>query len=144
MRKDWIGTIFHFFIDTRHYNSGMDLFAQKIFMKKTLYQLNSNGKPKVWTIEVVKVSETLSNIVIHHGLQDGKMVEDVTPITEGKSTGRINATTVYEQAVRDAETEFNKKVKKGYVEDITQIKAKGETHSIKEPMKGFQIGRAHV
>lgn len=106
-------------------------------MKKILYQLNSAGKVKVWMIEVIKISPALSNIVIHHGQQGGKMVEDVTPITEGKSAGRSNATSIYEQAVKDAETEFNKKVKKGYVEDINNIKAKGETHSINEPMKGF-------
>lgn len=106
-------------------------------MKKTLYQLNSNGRAKVWTVEVVKVDETLSNIVIHHGLEGGKMVEDITPITSGLNAGKKNATSIYEQAVKDAETEYNKKVKKGYVEDKTNIKAKGETHSIAEPMKGY-------
>ena len=103
---------------------------------KTFYQLDSKSKVRVWNIKVVKVSENQSDIVILAGLEDGKKIETVTSITEGKNTGKKNATTPYTQAVADAETEINKKVKGGYVSDRSQMKVKGETETINKPMKG--------
>lgn len=105
-------------------------------MKRTFYQQDSLNHMRVWEISVVKESETLSNIVINAGVEGGKMVETLTPITEGKNIGRANETTPHQQALADAETEIKKKVKKGYVEDRSQAKVKGETATIKLPMKG--------
>ena len=104
---------------------------------QTFYQLDSKGKVRVWSIRVDKVSDDLSNIVIFGGLETGKKIETVTPISEGKNIGKVNETTVYEQACKDAQTEIDKKVKQGYVADRSQMKQKGDTATIKAPMKGF-------
>jgi len=101
-------------------------------MKKvTLYQLSSTGKTKVWTIEVNQ-SGTNGVILSTSGELGGKMTPTETTIEVGK--GKNSA---FEQAVSEATSKLNKQIKKGYVEDITQIKASTERGGdMKAPMKG--------
>ena len=103
--------------------------------KKTFYQLDSKGKVRVWDITVIE-NKNSSDIIINAGLEDGKKIETITTISEGKNIGKKNETTPYQQAVADAETEINKKVKGGYVSDRSKMKTKGETETINKPMKG--------
>lgn len=51
--------------------------------------------------------------------QDGGKVQDPTPVfvRSGKNIGRANATTPFTQAILDARTEYNKRVRKGNLED---------------------------
>jgi len=88
--------------------------------KVTLYQKNSGGKIKVWAISVEDLQDK-SNIIVEHGQLGGKIQITETIITEGKNIGKANATTHYTQAVADAKSEVDKKVKKGYVYDIDNI-----------------------
>lgn len=108
--------------------------------KQTFYQYDTKKKIRVWTIEVQHVSDTLSNIITSTGIKDAptSVIETVTPITSGKNIGRANETTIAQQAELDAQTEIKLKEKKGYVSDIAMIKAKDETATIKDPMKGYQ------
>lgn len=104
---------------------------------KEFYQIDSKSRVRYWSIKVDKISEDRSDIVINAGLLDGKKIETVTSITEGKNIGKKNETTPYTQAVADAETEINKKLKNGYVDNIDNIKSKEDTLTIKKPMKGY-------
>lgn len=107
--------------------------------KQTFYQKDTKGKTRVWTIEVDHVSDTLSNILTTTSIlnEPTSVIPTTTPITEGKNIGRANETTIAQQAEFDAQTEINKKVKKGYVTDLSQVKEKDETATIKDPMKGY-------
>lgn len=107
--------------------------------KQTFYQKDTKGKTRVWTIEVVKVDNKLSNIVTSTSIEDTptSVIETITPIDYQKNVGKANETSVHEQAITEAETEIKTKIKKGYVTDITQIKQKNETATIKDPMKGY-------
>jgi len=104
--------------------------------KQEFFQLDTKGKVRYWSIEVKQINENQSDIVIWAGLEDGKKIETITSITDGKNHGKVNATTPYTQAVADAQTEINKKVKNGYVSNKDEIKTKGETITIPKPMKG--------
>ena len=98
-------------------------------LDKIFYQIDSTGNVRVWNIQVVE-NQTSVDIVINAGVENGKMVETITPLTEGK--GKNSA---LEQAIKDAQTEINTKVKKGYSDDRNVLKTKGETATIKAPMK---------
>lgn len=111
--------------------------ATKETLHKTLFQMDSKGKIRVWEIKVVEISDTLTNIVSYSGQEGGKMIETITPITAGSNVGKANEKSIYEQAIFDAKSEINKKVKSGYVEDKVNLKTKGETATIKAPMKGY-------
>jgi len=52
-------------------------------------------------------------------------------ITQGKNEGKANATTAYEQAVKEAASRWTKKKKSGYVEEVGQAIA-GEVDSLIE------------
>lgn len=85
-------------------------------MKKTfptLYKKTSTGAQQEWTIEV-----NGNAIVTRYGQTGGKIQE--TPpdiIKEGKNLGRSNATTPEQQALLEAQAEWEKKLKKGYTEN---------------------------
>jgi DNA ligase-1 len=74
---------------------------------------SSTGKTKVWSIKVVDRSG-VGVIITKHGYEDGKMVENERLVTVGKNIGRSNETTPVEQAVREAQSDWNKKHDAGY------------------------------
>ena len=76
----------------------------------TLYSLNSNGSVQQWTITVNK------NVITKtYGQVGGKIqtVNDIVP--KGKNVGRANETTPAEQALAEANAQWEKKQKNGYV-----------------------------
>lgn len=101
-------------------------------IKKTFYKTDNLNNIREWNIEVAPGSVPGTyDIIIDAGLQGGQMINTVTTIDKGKGKK-----TVHEQAVADAQTEINKKVKGGYVDDISKLMAAGNTATIKKPMKG--------
>jgi len=74
---------------------------------------SSTGKTKVWSMKVIDRSG-VGVIVTKHGYEDGKMVENERLVTVGKNIGRSNETTPVEQAVREAQSDWNKKHDAGY------------------------------
>lgn len=102
-------------------------------MKTTLFQIDSKERLRMWSIDVEKISNTQYDIVTEDGLVDGKKKGSRVPITEGKG-----GKTIEQQAIADAQTEINSKVKKGYVQNIDDVKKRGETATIKEPAKGHK------
>ena len=85
------------------------------------------GGIRQWSVWVTDNGDGTATLTTESGLQGGQLIVTDTPITKGLNIGKKNETTAYQQAVKDATTELNKKVKKGYVSDITQIKAKVDT-----------------
>jgi DNA ligase 1 len=86
----------------------------------TLYKLTSTGAIQTWTIGVDK-----NVIITHFGQQDGKIQRGEETIKEGKNIGKANETSPAEQALAEATSKWEGKIKKGYVEDVSRA-AKGE------------------
>lgn len=97
-------------------------------MKKldTLYKKTSTGADQFWEIGVVGAV-----IVTRWGQIGGKVQETSDHVKEGKNTGRANATTPEEQACSEATSLWEKKLKKGYVKDISSARAGKVDSSIK-------------
>lgn len=89
--------------------------------KVTLYQKNTTGKTKVWSIWVIENENGSGSKWVEHGQLGGKMQLVETVITDGKNAGKSNATTPYTQAIADAVSDVTSKKKKGYVESIENI-----------------------
>lgn len=77
---------------------------------------SSTGKTKIWSIKVIDRSG-VGVIVTKHGYEDGKMVENERLVTVGKNIGKSNETTPVEQAVKEAQSDWNKKKDAGYKDE---------------------------
>src|SRR5579884_2736052 len=84
----------------------------------TLYKKTSTGAIQMWSIGVDK-----NVIVVEHGQKDGKIQRSEETIKEGKNLGRSNETTPSEQALLEATSKWEGKIKKGYVEDLSRAAA---------------------
>lgn len=104
--------------------------------KQTFYQLDSKNKVRQWSTWIEVDPNGLVKLFTESGLKDGKKILSETPILNGMNIGRSNETTPYQQALQDMQTEIDKKKRKGMVQDIALIKAKSDTATIKDPMKG--------
>lgn len=87
-----------------------------------LYELSTAGNIKTWGITVVNRGET-ADIITHFGIYGGKLQETSDTIRAGKNEGRANETTVFEQAMSEATSKWEKKKKKGYVETLEGAQA---------------------
>lgn len=80
-----------------------------------LYGKASNGKIKEW-----EVSTDGAEVVVRHGQHGGKITEKRTT-SKPKNIGRANETTGEEQAKLEAQSKWNKQIKKDYREKIEDI-----------------------
>lgn len=89
----------------------------------SLYSLNSNGSIQKWNISVEG-----NKIIKHYGQVGGKIqkVEDV--VHEGKNIGKSNETSPEEQALAEATSQWEKKLKSGYTKTLKESK-EGKTDS---------------
>lgn len=71
-------------------------------------------KDKVWKISWFPNEDGTYSIKTEHGKQHGKMVEHIIVVKEGKNKGKKNETTVEQQAISMAQSDWNKKVRQGY------------------------------
>ncbi len=83
-----------------------------------LYKLTSTGAVQVWTIGVDEAV-----IVVEHGQRGGKMQHTEETISQGKNLGKANATTPAQQALAEATSKWEAKIKKGYVEQLDRAEA---------------------
>lgn len=82
----------------------------------TLYKTTSTGKLQEWSIEV-EDHGSFARYTVTHGQRGGKLQTTHTDITKGKNIGRANETSPYEQAVSEAQSQWNKKKdRRGYSE----------------------------
>lgn len=82
----------------------------------TLYSRTSTGAIQTWQI-IVKGDQ----FYVIAGQQDGKKVTSDPTVCEAKNVGRANATTPQEQALSEAQSKWDKKVKLGYATDVNKI-----------------------
>ena len=86
---------------------------------ETLYKEDSVGKLREWTM-------VINNNSYHavKGLIDGKKTTDQPRVVVGKNIGRANATTNEEQALLEAKSRWDKKLKAGYAETLEGARLK--------------------
>jgi ATP-dependent DNA ligase len=92
----------------------------------TLYKKTATGADQSWTI-----GTDGSVIVTQWGQLGGAIQETRDEVKVGKNIGRANATTAIQQAEAEAQSQWEKKLKKGYVQNLSDAKA-GKTDSIIE------------
>lgn len=91
-----------------------------------LFKLTSTGALQEWSIE------TKGNCIITvWGQVDGALQDTLDIIKEGKNEGKTNATTPEQQAEAEAQSQWEKKLKKGYVQNIKDAKSGKVDSSIK-------------
>jgi len=89
---------------------------------KKLFDEASSGKIKYWQISVFELGrEGYAEIRIVHGYVGGKTSTKLKLVDKGKNVGKVNSTTPYEQACKDAESKWKKKQDKGYVSEVRQV-----------------------
>lgn len=82
----------------------------------SLYGKSSTGKVKLWTI-LAEAYRGKAAVITEYGYEDGEMQYTLVEVDKGKNVGRSNETTPFEQACSEAESKWNKKKDKGYVEE---------------------------
>lgn len=98
-----------------------------------LYKIDSKGKTRTWRIDVVDKG-THTSIVTTAGLQDGKKVQTVVDITEGKNIGKSNETTYLTQAIAEAEATAALKLRGEYRLSLDDVEQQTLGSGIKAPM----------
>lgn len=81
-----------------------------------LYKLSSKSVTQVWEISASERSDGTAETKVRHGQKGGAIQETVVHVKTGKNLNRANATTCYEQAIKDAQSKWNKQIDKGYSE----------------------------
>ena len=106
------------------------IFCNFNFMKHTLptlYKRSSGGKIQLWTVEVNDGSYSVTE-----GYADGKLTQTEPHTCKGKNPGKKNATTDGQQAIKEAQALWEKKLRRGYMEDELSV----DNTAYEKPMKG--------
>ncbi len=91
---------------------------------QTLFKKTSTGADQFWEISVD------DNVIITRwGQVNGKVQETRDVISVGKNVGKKNETTPAQQALAEANSQWEKKLKKGYVKDLNDAR-EGKRDSI--------------
>lgn len=92
----------------------------------SLYDNNTNGKIKEWTIKVLN-HHTHSTISCLYGYIDGKKNETIQTIKLGKNIGKSNQTNHYQQAILEAKSKWTHKCNQGYTTKLKLNEKQTET-----------------
>lgn len=92
----------------------------------TLYKKTSTGADQMWEVRTAG-----NKIITRFGQVGGKIQETTDVIKSGKNIGRSNETSIVEQAELEAKSQWEKKLKKGYVQNLEDAQA-GKVDSIIE------------
>lgn len=82
-------------------------------MFEPLFKRTSTGAVQIWQIRVEPQDDGTAVIVTTHGQVDGKPQEGRDTVRAGKNPGKKNATTPYQQAVKEAESKWSEKRDRG-------------------------------
>jgi DNA ligase-1 len=91
-----------------------------------LFKISSTGAQQEW-----EISTEENTIVSRWGKVGGKIQETQDVIKEGKNQGRSNETTAKQQAESEATSQWEKKLKSGYVKSLDSAEA-GEVDDVIE------------
>lgn len=107
--------------------------SDKIF--PTLYKQNTSRNMMVWDIKVYPnpALPGAYDIETRFGQEGGKIQETSDTIFEGKNLGKKNETTVFQQAVNEAESKWKAQFDKGYVAERDRAE-RGESDLKVSPM----------
>lgn len=83
---------------------------------KTLYARTNTGAIQQWRVEVGENFYTTT-----YGQKDGQLVTTDPSLCLGKNIGKANETSPAQQAVKEAQALYKKKLKEGYKESIDSI-----------------------
>lgn len=86
---------------------------------KILFKRNTNESINQWQIIVSD-----NSYYTEEGLLNGKITQSKSTFVKGKNQGKINQTSDYEQAFKEAESKFKHKIESGYSKDINKIDVK--------------------
>ncbi len=100
--------------------------AQQLKLLPTLFKKTATGAAQEWT-----VGTDGNTIVTRWGQVGGTIQEARDEIKTGKNIGRSNATTPTQQAEMEAQSQWEKKLKKGYVQSLGDAR-EGKTDAIIE------------
>lgn len=92
--------------------------AQQMKLLPTLFKKTATEADQEWTIGVEG-----STIVTRWGQVGGQIQETRDVIKTGKNIGRSNETTPTQQAELEAQSQWEKKLKKGYVQSLADARA---------------------
>jgi len=96
-----------------------------------LYKLTSAGKIQTWEIHVDRSPSAEGCIVTLYGQKGGKIQKTEDWVREGKNLGKANETTPLEQAEAEAQSQWEKKLKRGYVQNLDDAaEGKVDTNAI--------------
>jgi len=82
---------------------------------KVLYKYSTNGKAQQW--EIIVDGDKFYTV---EGQVDGKLTTSLPTLCKGKNIGRANETTANEQAIKEAQAKWDKKIAGGYNETLTK------------------------
>lgn len=92
-----------------------------------IYSRNANGGIQQWEIIIHKDGHGKGNsFYTREGLVNGKLIESKPTIVIGKNINRSNQTTNEEQTYLEAKRKWDKKIEKGYHENIDDIDDEGK------------------
>src|ERR1039458_3360937 len=110
----------------------------------TLYQLDSNNRVRVWSIQVINCG-TYSTINSTRGIENMKMTPEVIKISAGLNIGKANETTHFTQAESEAQSKIDLKIREGYVEDRSKIQSSAMLGSgVMAPMLAHKRSEEHT
>lgn len=87
-----------------------------------LYKLDSKKKVRVWKAYLRPEADGTVSILIEHGQQGGKIQTKTRVVKSGKNKGKVNETSVEEQAALELGYLYQKQFDDGYVLDIADYK----------------------
>ena len=87
----------------------------------TLYKRDDSGRIRTWEIQIGFNSDEHAGTRTVAGLIDGKQTTSVWNIKEAKNVGKKNGTTSRTQAMRDAQSAWDRKLERDFFKDIKDV-----------------------
>jgi len=100
-----------------------------------LFKKNTQGKIEEWQVSVLKVKKDCVEfswsycVKSIYGELDGKKITTSFLVHDCKNFGKVNQTTEKQQAEKEAQAKWNKKLKAGYVLNVADAEA-GNVHEV--------------
>lgn len=107
-----------------------------------LFGLSRTGKVKQWQAKVVDNGDQTATRIIESGYVGGKIRPIPKIIKKGKNIGRSNETTPFEQAISEAQSEWNGKRSENY--ELEMIDPDNYTPRIMLPQKAEKPGKGKI
>lgn len=107
-----------------------------------LFGLSRVGKVKQWQPKVVLNDDETATLIIESGYVGGKIREIPREIKKGKNIGRSNETTPFEQALSEAQSQWNSKRDENY--ELEMIDPDNYVPRIMLPQKAANPGKGKI